>query len=416
MARTGARVAARPVTSSVFSVRKGPATVTAVGVLLVAALLQIGGWRVTVSETPAPRSRGAGVSLTTDQLQQLTVTKVELHPFRIERTAVGQIGLNEDASTAVLTPVSGRATRLIAKIGDTVKRDAPLLEIDSPEVVQPQSDLIAAATAMNKARSQLDLAQLTEQRDRTLYEGNAGTLKAWQQSQAQLDEARNNMRAAETAVAAARHRLRILGLTEDDIAALLEKGTIRQSIPIHAPIDGVVIARKVGPGQYVRSDAGDPLYTIADISTMWLKAFVPETDIPSIRVGQEVEVKVTAMPDHVFTARITYIGAAFEAATRRMVVRSEVANPGGALKAEMFAIFKIVTGESVPKPAVPMDAVIREGDLTAVFVQQTPTTFQRRTVQIGLEQDGRVQILDGVEPDELVVARGAIFLENEWRQ
>jgi membrane fusion protein, heavy metal efflux system len=414
MAQTGADLAARPVAPKAFSARKGAAT--AARASLVIALLQTGSWLVAAPEAAAQRKRGENVNVTVDQMQQLTVAKAELHPFRIEKTAVGQIGFNEDASTAVLTPVSGRATGLIAKIGDTVKRGAPLVEIDSPEVVQPQSDLIAAATAMNKARSQLNLAQLTEQRDRTLYEGSAGTLKAWQQSQAQLDEARNNLRAAETAVAAARNRLQILGLTEDDIAALQERGTIRRSIPIHAPIDGVVIARKVGPGQYVRSDAGEPLYTIADVSTMWLKAFVPEIDIPSIRVGQQVEVKVTAMPERVFTARITYIGAAFEAATRRMVVRSEVGNPGGALKAEMFATFKIVTGESVPKPAVPMDAVIREGDLAAVFVQQAPTTFRRRMVRIGLEQDGRVQILEGVEPDEMVVARGAIFLENEWRQ
>jgi cobalt-zinc-cadmium efflux system membrane fusion protein len=416
MAQTRARVAARPVTPKGLSARKGPATLTAAGALLVAALLQIGSWPVAAPEAAAARKRGESLNLTADQMQQLTVAKVELHPFRIERTAVGQIGLNEDATTLVLPPFSGRATRLVAKIGDTVKRGAPLLEIDSPEVVQPQSDLIAAATAMNKARSQLNLAQISEQRDRTLYEGSAGTLKAWQQSQAQLDEARNNMRAAETAVAAARHRLQILGLSDDDITALQEKGTIRRAIPIHAPIDGVVIARKVGPGQYVRSDAGEPLYTIADVSTMWLKAFVPEMDIPFIRVGQQVEVRVTAIPDRVFTARITYIGAAFEATTRRMIVRSEVPNPGGALKAEMFATFKILTGESAPKPAVPMDAVIREGDLAAVFVQQAPMSFQRRMVRIGLEQDGRVQVLDGIGPDEVVVARGAIFLENEWQQ
>ena len=105
------------------------------------------------------------------------------------------------------------------------------------------------------------------------------------------------------------------------------RSSIRWS-PINSPIDGTVIARKVGPGQYVRSDAGDPLYAIADLSTMWLKANVPEMDIALVRVGQEIEVKVTALPDRVFKARIIAIGAASDASTRRVVVRSEIPNPG----------------------------------------------------------------------------------------
>jgi cobalt-zinc-cadmium efflux system membrane fusion protein len=224
------------------------------------------------------------------------------------------------------------------------------------------------------------------------------------------------MRAAETTVEAVLNRLHILGLTDQEIAALQEKGTIRRSIPIYAPIEGTVVARKVGPGQYVRSDSSDALYTIADLSTMWLKAFIPEIDIPSIRIGQDLEVKVIAMPDRVFKARITHIGTAFEAATRRMVIRSEVANPGGVLKAEMFASFKISTGESIPAPAVPSDAEIRESDLAAVWVQREPMRFERRAVKFGMEQGGRVQIRDGLKAGELVVSRGAIFLDNEWRQ
>ena len=364
----------------------------------------------------AQPDRDDSIRVTVDQMRQLTIAKVELQPFRLEKAAVGQIAFNEDATTDVMTPFAGRVTRLIAQVGEVVRRGAPLLEIDSPDSMQPQSDLIAAIAALNKARAQHNLVQIAETRDKSLYEGQAGALKEWQQSRAALVAAQNDMWAAETAVAAARSRLRILGLSDDEITALQERGEIRRAIPILAPIEGVVITRKVRPGQYVRTDQSDALYAIADISTMWLKAFVPETDIPHIRIGQELDVRVTAVADRVFKARITYVGAVFEAATRRMMVRSEVVNDGALLKAEMFASFRIATGESATAPAVPIEAVIREGDVAAVFVEAEPRAFRRREVRLGIERDGRVQVRDGLKAGELVVARGAIFLDNQWHQ
>jgi cobalt-zinc-cadmium efflux system membrane fusion protein len=336
----------------------------------------------------------------------------------VQKSAVGRIAYNEDTSTLVLAPFSGRVVRLIAKIGDTVKRGDPLFEIDSPEVVQPQNDFITAFTALNKARSQLALAQIVERRQKNLYDGKAAPLKEWEQADAQLVAAQNDMRAAETALEAVRNRLRILGLTDEQITALQAKRAISRATPIVAPIDGTVIARKVGPGQYLRSDTGDALFAIANLSTMWLKAQVPENDILLVRVGQEITVNVTALPDRVFNARIAAIDASSDAATRRVIVRSEISNPDGALKSEMFASFRIATGESEPAPAVPAEAVIREGDLATVWVENTdePLVFQRRKVQLGMEQDGRVQIRNGLKPGELVIARGAIFVDNEWRQ
>jgi cobalt-zinc-cadmium efflux system membrane fusion protein len=359
---------------------------------------------------------GATVHVTADQTHQLDVVSVELFPFRVQKFAIGRIAYNEDTSTAVLAPFSGRVTRLIAKIGDTVRRGDPLFEIDSPEVVQPQNDFIAAITAGNKARSQLDLAQISEKRLRDLYEGKAAPLKDWQQAQAQLVAAQNDLRSAEIALEATRARLRIVGFTDAEITALKEKGTVRRSTPIPAPIDGTVIARNVGPGQYVRNDSGDALYTVADLSTMWVKAQVPENEIPFIQVGQEVEVKVSALPQRVFKARVTVIGAATDLTTRRIVVRSEVPNSDGALKSEMFASFKILTGPDQASPAVPADAVIREGDVAVVWVEIAPMQFQRRRVKLGIEQDGRIQIRHGLEAGDRVVGRGAIFVDNEWRQ
>lgn len=356
------------------------------------------------------------VRVVPDQLHQLEVVKVESHAFLDQRAAIGQIAFNEDASTLVLTPFSGRVTRLIAKVGDQVKRGDPLLEIDSPEQVPPQNEFIAAQGARNKARSQLNLAQIVEKRARDLYEGKAAPFKDLQQAEAQLAAAQSDMRSTETAFEAARIRLRILGHAEVEISELEQTGAINRVTRITAPIDGTVISRKVGPGQQVKSDSAEPLYVIADVSTMWLKAQIFEQDIAFVRIGQEIEAKVAAAPNRTFAARIANIGSASDLTTRRIMVRSEIGNPDGVLKSEMFATFKIAIAEPSVAPAVPIDAVIRESDVATVWVQTEPTLFKRRVVEIGIQQDGLTQIRRGLAVGELVISRGAIFVDNEWRQ
>jgi cobalt-zinc-cadmium efflux system membrane fusion protein len=356
------------------------------------------------------------VRVVADQMHQLEVVKVVPHAFLDQRSAIGQIAFNEDASTIVMTPFSGRVTRLIAKVGDQVGRGDPLLEIDSPEQVPPQNDFIAAQTARNKARSQLDLAQIAEKRARSLYEGKAIPFKELQQAEAQLAAAENDMRSTETAFEAARIRLRILGRTDAEITDLEERGTISRVTRISAPINGTVISRKVGPGQYVKADSGEALYVIADLSTMWLKAQIFEQDIAFVRVGQEIEAKIAAAPNQTFKARIANISSASDQTTRRVVVRSEIDNPGGVLKSEMFASFKIGAAEPSTTPAVPSNAVIREGDVATVWVEPEPMLFKRRVVEIGMQQNGLTQIRRGLAVGEQVVGRGAIFVDNEWRQ
>jgi len=393
------------------------ASAVAASALIVAAL-QIACSRIASADKPeqSPGKNGETVQVTADQMQQLSIVNVKLHPFRALKTAIGQIAFNEDASTVVLTPFAGRVTRLIAKIGDLVKRGDPLFEIDSPEVVQAQTDLIAAVQGLEKARSQLRLAKSVLDRQISLLAGRAT-------AQREVDQARNEYAAAESDYAtaqgtltAARNRMRVIvGRDQAEVERVERERAVNPLITVNAPIDGTVTARKVGPGQYVRSDAGESLYSIVNLSTMWLKANVPENDIPFVRVGQEIEVKVAALPERVFKARIAAIGAASDAATRRVVVRSEIPNPDGALRAEMFATFKIATGDGDSTPAVPVEAVIREGDVATVWVEEQPMLFRRRKVTIGMEQDGRVQMRDGVRPGEMVVGRGAIFVDNEWR-
>jgi cobalt-zinc-cadmium efflux system membrane fusion protein len=389
---------------------------------LLAIFLASGASSAPAEQTPGKAEKTSGktadgVRVTEDQSHQLEIVKVKLQPFRVQKSAIGQIAFNEDASTVVLTPFSGRVTRLIAKLGDQVKRGDPLFEIDSPEVVQAQTDLIAALQGVEKVKSQMALAKRVLDRQTGLMADRAT-------AQRELDQARNDHAVAESDYAtaqgtltAARNRLRVIvGRAAAEVDRVERERIVNPLITVNAPIDGTIIARKIGPGQYVRTDAGDPLFSIADLSVMWLKANVPENDIPLVSVGQEIEVKVLALPSRTFKARITTIGAASDSSTRRVVVRSEIPNPDGALKSEMFATFKIATGASESGPAVPIEAVIWEGETPIVWVEREPMTFQRRKVKVGPEQDGRVQIREGVREGESVVGRGAIFVDNEWRQ
>jgi cobalt-zinc-cadmium efflux system membrane fusion protein len=387
-------------------------------IVLLLALLQVGPMLGASVAAAAPTAKSSEtVRVSAEQLHQLDIVKVELCAFPVQKQAIGQIAFNEDASTVVLTPFSGRVTRLLAKVGDAVKRGDALFEIDSPEVVQAQTELIAAVHGVEKAKSQQAFAKRVLDRLERLLADKAT-------AQREVDEARNNHAAAESdlmtaqgSLTAARNRLRVIvGREQEEVTRVERERVINPLITVNAPIDGTVIGRKVGPGQYVRSDAGEPLYSVANLSTMWLKANVPENDIRHVRIGQQIEVKVAALPDRVFKARIIAIGAASDMLTRRIVVRSEIPNPDGALRAEMFATFKILTGQGTAAPAVPVEAVIREGDLSTVWVEREPMMFERRKVSLGIEQDGQLQILDGLKPGDTVVGRGAIFVDNEWRQ
>jgi membrane fusion protein, heavy metal efflux system len=401
-----------------FKAAQAPRIFGIISVLLLAAFLA-GCWpdasAVTVS--PVPMKDPNIVEVSADQMHQLNVVPVASYPFRVQKQAIGQIAFNEDASTVVTTPFSGRVTRVLVKIGEQVKKGDALFEIDSPEVVQAQTDLIAALHGRDKAQSALTIAQRQLERNNRLIVNKAISQRDADVASNDAASAQSDFKTAEGTLTAARNRLRvIIGRTQDEVDRLERDRVINPLITINAPIDGTVIARKVGPGQYVRSDVADPLYSIADLSTMWLKANVPETDIPHVRVGQEIEVKVTALPDRVFNARILAIGAASDASTRRVAVRSEIPNPDGALRSEMFASFKIATSDAEPALAIPVDAVIWEGEQAVVWVERGPMRFERRKVTVGIEQGGRLRVEEGLEQGDHVIARGALFVQNEWQQ
>jgi membrane fusion protein, heavy metal efflux system len=370
-----------------------------------------------ITPPPPPPKDPNVVRVSQEQLHQLDIMPVASHKFRVYKIAVGQIAFNEDASTLVATPFTGRVTRVIAKIGDVVKPGDPLFEVDSPEVVQAQTDLISALHAVERARMSLLVAQRQAERTTRLLADKAISMREAEQARNDQAIAESDLKTAEGTLHSARNRLRVfIGRDQAEVDRLERERIINPAVTVNSPLEGTVIARKVGPGQYVRADAGEALYGIANLSTMWLKANVPEVDIPHINVGQELEVKVTALPDRVFNAQVIAIGAASDASTRRVVVRSEIPNPGHVLKSEMFASFKIATSAGEDALAVPQEAVIWEGEQAVVWVEREPMVLQRRKIRVGMEQDGRLQVRDGLKSGELVVSRGAIFVQNELDQ
>jgi cobalt-zinc-cadmium efflux system membrane fusion protein len=353
---------------------------------------------------------------TAAQFAGLTIEPIGLRPFRSELVTDGKIAVDENRSTPIFSPYSGRVTRLAAEPGDVILRGQLLFALEATDMVQAQNDFITAIAGLETARSQLRLAQTNEKRQHDLYEAKAVPLKDWQQAQADLTAAQDNMRTAEIALEAVRNRLRILQKTEDEITNFEKTGKINPETPIYAPITGTIVQRKVGPGQFITSGAsdpaGDPVFVVGDLSTVWLVANVRETDALKVHVGQALECRVLSAPARVFKSNINYVASAMDPTTRRLLVRATVENPEKLLKPEMFASVSILIHEDEMSPAVPREAIIYEGDIARVWIATDDKTIALREIKTGLANGNMVQVLHGVQAGEKVVTRGALFIDR----
>lgn len=343
------------------------------------------------------------------------IAPVQQVTFRAQQETDGSIANNDDMTTPVFSPFSGRVTKLFARAGDFVKQGAPLLAVQASEFVQGQNDLIAATQLLNAARAQLKLTSINEKRQHDLYEAKAGALKDWEQAQADLDSAKANFRTAEIALAAVRNRLRILGKNDQEIATLETAVRMDAEAVLTAPISGTVIQRQVGLGQYINSGAaGAPnmVFSIGDLSTVWLVANVREADAPLMRVGEPVEVRVLAYPGRVFKANLSYVAPVIDPNTHRLAVRATVDNPDGALKPQMFARFSIITGDDATALAVPAEAVVYEGATARVWVARDDKSVALREIRVGRTGEGKVEVLAGLDRGDRVVTSGTLFIDR----
>lgn len=339
------------------------------------------------------------VTLSEAQLASVKISAVGYHIFPVEKTAVGSIDFNEDMEVQVFTPYQGRIIALFASLGSDVQKGQTLFTIDSPDLLSAESTLIAAAGV-------LELTSRNLTRLKELYETRAV-------SQRDLEQAVSDQQTAEGALKAARDSVRLFGKTDAEIDRIVANRIADSILVVPSPINGRVVARNAAPGLFVQPGTAPAPFIVADINTMWMLANVAEIDSPAFRIGQQVRAKLTAFPNQVFDGKITTIGATVDSNTRRVLVRSEINDPQHELRSGMFGNFTISVGAPVRSLAVPLNGVVREGNGTmTVWVTKDRRLFERRTVQIGQQNGGFDQIIEGLQQGELVATEGAIFLSN----
>lgn len=383
-------------------------------VMLLVVLPALVGLASSKSETAPPPAEAPGTFRPSkDQLAGLKMVTIANQVFRAEDVTDGKIAIDDDLTTPVFSPYSGRVSRLIAKPGDVVKQGQPLFAIEASEFVQAQNDLITALANVSNTKAQLVLTTGAEKRQHALFDAQAGARKDWEQSQADLVQSTGNVRSAEIALAAVHNRLHILGKTDKEIAQLETTGAKADADTIvTAPIGGTVIQRKVGLGQYIQSGASDPVFSIGNLGTVWMIANVREADAGLVKLGDAVSVHVLAYPDKPFKGRISWVSPSVDPNTRRVPVRAEIENEGNVLLPEMFGTFAISTGDDVSAPGVPQAGIVYEGQNAHVWVVRDDGLIALRDIKAGRVQDGTVEVLDGLQPGEKIVTAGSLFIDR----
>lgn len=355
------------------------------------------------SGLPAQRSADGvqSVELTETQLAAIKIAPVRLRSFETLKTAVGTIDFNQNKTVQVFSQYPGKIVRAFLNLGDTVKKGDILFTVDSPDLLQAESTLLANSGVLQlQTRT---LARATQ------------LLKAGGSAQKDVDQATSDHQTAEANFKAAKDAVRIFGKTDAEIDQILAQRKVNSTLYVASPIAGTVIARNAAEGFLTQPGAAPAPYSVADLSTMWMVANVIETDAPSYHVGQEVQVRVPAYPHKIFEGHVTTVGSMIDPNTHRQLVRTEIADPDHLLRAGMFASFLIRLTDPVQSAAVPVDAVVREGDGTmTAWVTTDRRRFTQRTVTIGIQQqDGWSQVLSGLQANEQVVTDGAVFLSNK---
>ena len=330
----------------------------------------------------SPGARAADtVTLTDSQLHSIAVARIAERQFLVQREAVGNIDFNQNASVQVFSPYQGRIIRALLDLGDEVKKGQVLFTIESADFLSAESSLISAAATLVQTDSALARAK-------KLYADKAIDQNGYETAVA-------NQQSAEGALKAARNAVAIFGRTPAQIDHIVATREVDRALIVRSPIAGRITARSAAPGLLVQPGNTPAPYAVADESTMWMLADVPESDTVDIKTGEHVTASILALPGRVFAGKVAAVGASIDPNSRRLAVRSEIKNPGHELRSGMFATFLIRTGDPVQSPGVPLAGVVREGDgtMSVWVVGRDPHVFTHRSVKVGLQQDGYDQIL-----------------------
>lgn len=297
------------------------------------------------------------------------------------------------------SPVAGRILRLVVFEGQSVRTGAVLATLHSSSLSDTQVELI-------KAESQQGLASAGVKRAEQLVAADVI-------GRAELERRRAEQLQAVTEVASYRTQLRGLGMTDTQIRQLETNRKLSADYPIVAPRGGIVLKREITVGQVVQP--ADPAFTIADLSSVWIVANVPEQDAGSLKQGMQVSVSIPALPSEKITGHLSYVSPIVDPATRTVAVRMDMANANGLLKPDELASMTF-DGKAESKLTVPNTAVVREDNKDHVFVQLHPGRFILREVTLGEEQNDRRVVQSGVTAADTVVLDGAFHLNNQRKQ
>jgi len=344
-----------------------------------------------------PKVTGEKISFPADspQLASLELATVESRAPASTRLS-GRLIWNDDVTVRIFTPFAGRVRKITVDIGQTVEKNAPLAEVESPDFGQAQADA-------RKAEGDLKLAERSLAREQELFAHGAAAQK-------DVEAAEDAQTQAEAEHSRAVSKIAAYGANADSLDEIFV---------LQTPLAGTAVDKRVNPGQEIRPDQmlanipeiTDPLFVVSDPTHLWIQIDATEVDMPRLQPGREFTFTSRAFPDETFTGRVDKVSEFIDPNTRTIKVRGSVNNPRRLLKAEMF-VNVILSGGETPNISVPATAVFLKGEKHFVFVQEKPGQFTRQEVVIGSEQEGRVLILNGLQVGQQVVTDGCVFLQQ----
>jgi cobalt-zinc-cadmium efflux system membrane fusion protein len=372
------------------------------------ALLTLAGCVNSPSPAPAPKPAPVSnpslieIAVDSPKLAQIRVADVRIKEVPTDEfTAPGKVEVNPNRVSKVLLPVSGRITEVLVHFGDAVQKDQPLVMIESPEADAAASAYLQAEGEVAQANSTLHKSQTDLDRVQDLFKGDAIARKEVVAAETVVTQARTALKQAQAALQQSAARLDMLGL---------KPGAFRQKIAVGAPLSGKITEITAVAGEY-RNDLSAPLMTIADLSTVWVSAEVPESSIRLVKTGERFDVTLAAFPGEVFQSRVARIADSVDPQTRTIEVWAELRNPQGRLRPEMFGEVRHI--ESFHKvPTVAATSVIQGQKRTIVYREVSRGKFEQTDVAVGKRSGDLIPVLDGLKPGDKVVVDGAMLLRG----
>jgi cobalt-zinc-cadmium efflux system membrane fusion protein len=337
------------------------------------------------------------VQLKSTETANIKIEEVSLRSLENVLQVPGNVQFNENKLAHVGSRVPGRVVEVRASLGDKVKQGDSLAIIDSTELGTAQSEYL-------KAKANFLAQEKAYERAKKLLEGKAISLGEYQKREAEYMTVRAEFKAAED-------KLHLLGLSEAEVKHIGSEHVINSKVAVRAPFSGTVVERHATLGEVIEPAAN--LFTLADLSTLWVIADLPEKDITLAKTGLPVEIKVSSYPDEVFKGTVAYIADQIDPSTRTVKVRTEVDNSLGKLKPEMFATIFITTQIMSDVLAIPQEAVQTDGNKKIVFIDKGNGGFEKREVSLGNQVDSFYQVVSGVKPGERIVTKGSFLLKSE---